>query len=587
LSWSMSHRVYDELSDEYISVIPFFIYPILIKKYLYADSILFFQPERYPIGIKAAVEVHLLEVFMVEHDLWRWIYPGSLGAPGDQYHLVLPLVKSAFRRGDRAVAAEEKDGVLPAANVIVEIKSLIPDLIWLYLLYAQGTGRRGKYEHTKEPGQDGSQFCHTIPENKDFLIFSLMHSINEQSKKIADLGIIALAFLIPSCLYSLDIAVLALIGVCRIIQGDLRQWKPYLKEPRVFFPVLFYLYIFIGFFFAHNRGEALSAWSEKLPFLLYPLIIGCQASLDKDLLRSAGRAFVLSLVICLSAAILYAIGDMLITHTYTVQLGEAIYKKWSWYGLTRIYDNWHPSYVSSYCSMAIAFLLSSPLPEKRLPRIYTLVSFVFLSICIFLLYSITGIIIYFVLLLFFGYKWLRRRRLSLSVNLAILLVLAGLLVAVLYTNPLAMEKLQKMREKGWNATDKQDERTVLTIRMAKWVTYLGIFKDHPLFGVTAGDIKDMRKKAYEAKGYTDLAQYNYNAHDQYIETLTDYGILGSILFLGMLWGALRGRNPLLFPFLLIVLIAFTTESALERQQGLHFFMFFYALLTLRVSGKSS
>jgi hypothetical protein len=421
-----------------------------------------------------------------------------------------------------------------------------------------------------------------------------MHSISKQSKKIADGGIIALAFLIPSCLYSLSIVILVLIGACRIAEGGLSSRKQFLKEPRVFLPVLFYFYAAAGFFFARNFGEGLSSLSEKLPFLLFPLIIGCQASLDKDLLHKSGRAFVLSLVICLAAAVLYAMGDMLITHVYTVQLGESIYKKWSWYGLTRIYDNWHPSYVSSYCSMAIAFLLSAPRPRRRITRIYVLISFVFLSACVFLLYSITGIIIYFSILLFFGYKWLRARHWPLIANLGVLLVLAGLVAGIFFLNPLAMEKVRKLREKGWSPTDNENERTVLTIRMAKWTTYLDIFKEHPLFGTTEGDIKDIRKKIYEKKGFTDLARINYNAHDQYIETLAVYGIAGSILFLAVLgaaFGVMRtypGRiNPLLFPFLMIVLLAFTTESALERQQGLNFFMFFYALNSLPISDKSS
>ena len=120
--------------------------------------------------------------------------------------------------------------------------------------------------------------------------------------------------------------------------------------------------------------------------------------------------------------------------------------------------------------------------------------------------------------------------------------------------------------------------------MAKWTTYLDVFRSHVLFGTTAGDIKDVRKKAYEAKGYTDLALYNYNAHDQYIEILTVYGIAGFALFLTMFPAAFRapGTDPLVLPFIGIALIAFISESFLERQQGLNFFMFFYVLLTLRV-----
>lgn len=361
------------------------------------------------------------------------------------------------------------------------------------------------------------------------------------------------------------------------MQGGLRQQAPCLKKPYILVPILFYLYVFCGFFLARNFGEALSSLSEKLPFLLYPLILGCASGIEEALLYKACRAFILSLVICLAVALLYAAGDMLCSHVYTVQLGEAVYNKWSWYGLTRIFNNWHPSYVSAFCNMAIAFLLGTS------RRSYTLAVFLFLSLCVFLLYSITGIITWSCLLFFFGCRWLSRR-LPLAASLGITFSMAAFLAFLVYINPLKIEKIQKLKEKEWSATDKQDQRTVLTIRMAKWAAYLDIFKSHPFFGTTAGDIKDLRKKTYEAKGYTDLATYNYNAHDQYIEILTVYGVAGMALFLimlGAVWQA-TGTSPLLLPFMVIVLIAFTTESILERQQGLNYFMFFYSLLTLRV-----
>jgi len=424
-----------------------------------------------------------------------------------------------------------------------------------------------------------------------------MYSIKDQSKRIAGWGIIVLAFIIPSGLYSLDLAVLALIGIARILQGDIRQYRPFLKKPTVFFPILFYLYIFSGFFFSKNFGQALSTLSEKLPFLLYPLIIGCTAGIEEGVIRKARRAFVLSLVLSLAIAVLYAAGDMLITHVCTVQLGESFYNKWNWYGLTRVFKDWHPSYVAAFCNLAIAFLLWPQQPstttagkeDKRRPAGYAIAASLFLSGCVFLLNSVTGIITWCCLLLCLAAIWLHRRRMPLAVNLGAGIALVALLAGFLYVNPLALEKINKLREKGWSATDKQDQRTVLSIRVAKWSTYLEIFREHPLFGTTAGDIKDLRKVAYTKKGYTDLALYNYNAHNQYIETLTAYGIAGCSLFLAVLWVAIplnKQSNPLLLPFMLITLISFTTESFLERQQGLNFFMFFYSLLSLRMAKSS-
>jgi len=90
----------------------------------------------------------------------------------------------------------------------------------------------------------------------------------DKLKRTADISVLVLAFVIPP-----DFTRLTWLswrhrhlpdpaGIF-VLHGHL------LKQPRIFLPIAFYLYIFAGFFFSHNKGEALSSWSEKLPYLLY------------------------------------------------------------------------------------------------------------------------------------------------------------------------------------------------------------------------------------------------------------------------------------------------------------------------------
>lgn len=407
------------------------------------------------------------------------------------------------------------------------------------------------------------------------------------AQKIARLCIPVLAFLIPSGFYFLVLPVLAIAGICRIIAGDFQLRPSQFKRTVIFFPILLYLYVMVQFFFSHHFGEAVSSLSEKLPFLLFPLIIGTSGIFDKQLSARALRAFVVSICLAMTAAILYAAWDTITTHQAIVQIGASFHNKFSWYGLTRLFDNWHPTYVSVFCNLAIAVILGTPGPTNIRKwispfRLGSLLAFLLLSCSIFLLYSITGIIIYCCLLLFFGYKWLLRWQLPRVANIGLVLLTVGVLAAVLYTNPMKLEKIDKLRQKGWKATDLEGETNVLTIRLAKWTTYMDVLRKNYLFGATPGDIKEQREKAYEEKGYKDLALHNYNAHNEYLEVLATYGIAGFIIFLIILAAPLSGKSddPLLLPFMIIALIAFATESILERQQGLLFFFFFYSLLTI-------
>src|ERR1700733_4345995 len=141
------------------------------------------------------------------------------------------------------------------------------------------------------------------------------------AQKIARLCIPVLAFLIPSGFYFLVLPVLAVAAISRIIGGDFRPFRPQFKEPVIFFPILLYLYLVIQFFFSHHFDEALSSLSEKLPFLLFPLIIGTSAIFDKELSARAQQAFVASICMAMTAAILYAAWDTIASHQATVQIG--------------------------------------------------------------------------------------------------------------------------------------------------------------------------------------------------------------------------------------------------------------------------
>jgi O-antigen ligase len=420
----------------------------------------------------------------------------------------------------------------------------------------------------------------------------------DAAQKIARFCIPLLAFLIPSGFYFLVLPVAVIVAVCRIVGGDYRLKRSQVRQPVVFFPILFYGYLVAEFFFSHRSGDAASSLSEKLPFLLFPLVIGTSTVFDKALSARSLNAFVLSICLAMVAAIGYAAWDTIVTHRNTIQVGASFHNKFTWYGLTRLFNNWHPTYVSVFCNLAIAILLSGPEGAKRSTTANNpapangrpwssrhaaaaLLAFCLLSCSIFLLYSITGILIYCCLLLFFGYKWLLRWKLSRMLNLGLVALTIGVLAGLLYFNPMRLGKIDKLREKGWKATDLEGETNVLTIRLAKWSAYVEVLQKHYVLGATPGDIREDRQKVYEDKGYKDLALHNYNAHNEYLEVLATFGLAGFVIFCCLLMAPLNriSDNPLILPFMIIALIAFATESILERQQGILFFFFFYSLLT--------
>lgn len=401
-------------------------------------------------------------------------------------------------------------------------------------------------------------------------------------------SILGVALLLPSPFYGGVLFLLSVAGVCWIIQKNYRQLPRLLYKKQVLLPVALYVYIIAGFFFSENSRRALSTLSTMLPLMLFPLFIGTSSSISRSFIRRINIFFLASVIITLFYAILHNTIDILVSGVDNVMLFDGYYHKLSSFGLTSVYYNWHPTYTAVFVNLGIVILLHlyffSTQPLSPSQKAGTWLAFLFLSICIFLLDSLIGTGTYFVLLfllLIKGGQKLSFLNTPFKRLIAVFILVTGVLI--LYTNPMGNGKIASLKNKAITITDSQSERNLLTIRLAKWSAYYDIFTTKPLFGTTLGDIGDVRKEKYLEKGFNDLALHNYNAHNQYLEILATLGILGLSVFLMLLFYPLgkKDADALYLLFLIICLIAFCTESLLQRQQGILFFMFFYAVYTHR------
>lgn len=118
-------------------------------------------------------------------------------------------------------------------------------------------------------------------------------------------------------------------------------------------------------------------------------------------------------------------------------------------------------------------------------------------------------------------------------------------------------------------------------RAVIWQSAIDVVKENFWFGVGAGDSLDemQKKRPKESWGY----QAGANAHNQYLDTAVQLGVVGLFLWLAFYFGlmhyGLQQRNTLLVIFLLIIGIAMITESILQEHRGLVFISFFAPLLT--------
>ncbi|MFN0204168.1 MAG: O-antigen ligase family protein [Bacteroidia bacterium] len=129
----------------------------------------------------------------------------------------------------------------------------------------------------------------------------------------------------------------------------------------------------------------------------------------------------------------------------------------------------------------------------------------------------------------------------------------------------------------------------LTLRLIAWEKTVDIFKKSPIIGTGMADVrKDLLASYSPEKLNMNIApdllpnEFLDSPHSQYLEHLAGLGGLGILsLCFALFYPLFMERNSISFPQVAIIAIisaALLTESALERQWGIAFFITFAMLL---------
>jgi O-antigen ligase len=151
-----------------------------------------------------------------------------------------------------------------------------------------------------------------------------------------------------------------------------------------------------------------------------------------------------------------------------------------------------------------------------------------------------------------------------------------LLLALIYRLDLLPEPIDsRIRELSRieyqiNAQNLEDFSGV-TIRLAEWKGALYAIKNEPLLGHGPGLGHFALMNAYDKLGFQVGRRFEFNAHNQYLQTALDLGWPGTLLMilsvLAIAYPYGSTRNRLVLWFLVFFLLSSITESTLLRQRG--------------------
>lgn len=349
----------------------------------------------------------------------------------------------------------------------------------------------------------------------------------------------------------------------------IHSFKRAKKQPFFYIALSLFVIHLVGLIYTVNFRYALKDIDIKIPLLLFPLIL-IGKSYKQDIITRIMKAFILG---CLIGGIGSVYNGFLI-YIDTGKINSVLYR-----GMDFVM---HSSYFALYLVFSLGYLLMKTKSSEKLTSRNLVVKFIVILLfflLIVLLNSRAGILSLGITFLFLFFYFLKEKsKKSFYFFIVILLISGSFLISgsgklfKRFNNLVSKEQIQLGNKNDINKKD---------LRIAILTVGIETFKKNPIIGVGTGDVKDELIEGYQEYGFLKGFQRNYNAHNQYLQFLIAFGIIGLVIFLIWLFYPLIeaiGNQNYFFMFLIILIsFNFLFESMLETKAGVEFFAFFYVL----------
>lgn len=145
-------------------------------------------------------------------------------------------------------------------------------------------------------------------------------------------------------------------------------------------------------------------------------------------------------------------------------------------------------------------------------------------------------------------------------------------IVLFWISPLKERYLTSINSE-WVLPHEGQQPHEVNYRYGIWYCAAGVAEQNLLTGVGADKVQKELNRCYEGftyKSYEDFTKVTYNTHNQYLDQMLKFGILGLLFFCFALFYHVPGSSVLYQVFILIVALGFLTENILDRQMGVVF-----------------
>lgn len=403
-------------------------------------------------------------------------------------------------------------------------------------------------------------------------IFTFKGNTKENAEKIRVILIALFGAMLPFDMFYTTF-LLYLIAGAMLIDFNFKKIKLIPKQIWVF--TLIYLLSAIGYVYSTDLWRAGYVLERQLAIFIFPILLPLSINCNKKNLEFIFSVFAISCVI--------TVGFLLLNGIYTLELYELPIK----YLFTSSFFNLnftkpigiHPTYLSLYVSLAIMFLLDRFQSEYKFTKMLIILMLAILLSGLFFLASRTNIIASAILLvIIFPLYHLRNKGRYFFLSSSIIVAIAIWSSQSAYVRSrFTSEFSEDLMKSQLHYVSKDPDS-----RIMRWECAWELIEKRPVFGYGTGDEIGLMMKQYLKYNMMLSYKEEFNTHNQFIALLLKNGIVGLVIFLGMLGYfftlAIQSKNFLYLSFLMLLSIGLITENIVDANKGIFFFALFNTLL---------
>ena len=369
------------------------------------------------------------------------------------------------------------------------------------------------------------------------------------------------------------------------------KWQR-LKKASWVWPFLFFFILHvIGLSYSDHIRDGFFEVEKKLSFLIIPLVAASGRPLTKPSFDFLKKGFIYScLVIVIISFILTGVSVVTDSARPLQNFDEQTSQQFhllnptassmgEYFSYIQLGD-WidiHPAYFSMYLIFCIAILAQGMFDQMKM-NFFGLVVIALFTFFIVLLASRMAIVSYLVTTSYLAFYNVARKRNFMAFLVPALFIL--ILCALIWINPVSRFRImQEPLHTSFHIDQNKMEWNSVSFRLLEWKASLHELGKSWLTGVGTGDGQAALQNYYSTYN-ASIAGLKYNAHNQYLQTALELGLVGLFLLLICIFKpvfTIVQPFPIHIAFVVLFGLMCLTESMLARQKGIVFFTMFQSL----------